>query len=216
MIQRKAIPLLVLIIGLVSQPEVKGGECLYDREDFIAALEAGVGSELFDGAIYCLCQSPIIRTEYWAGPNAAAVFRECRNDPLRPRIIAATAALLHTSWAGEAENRQVLCRLVARFGVAQLDTFDVFAEVVASTQGNYHGGREELAILRDCRAVDVLLDEYRMLRTIQYRGDFDGAIDILSCLYHIPCERAILAAKTLLAEEDDQKLRSRIQLVIDR
>jgi hypothetical protein len=203
------------VLAAGNHHPIYAGECPYP-EEYVVALEEGPNSTLFEYAIGCLVGSHIEQGKLWAGPNTAAAFAEMRADPYQPRIVKAASALLSSSWADVGDHRQKLFRIVARRGVAQLDSTDVFVMLLTSTPQFYRGIYEEMAILRDCRAVDVLRTRYGELRTNPERGFADEILDLLNCLYHIPCNEAVLAAEQFLSEEKDQKLRERIQRVVDR
>jgi hypothetical protein len=73
-----------------------------------------------------------------------------------------------------------------------------------------------MAILQDCRAVSVLSTRYAELRRQPERGYPDELLDLLSCLYHIPCPQAVTLAVELYSRETDDGLRSRLQRVVER
>lgn len=215
MIKNVVIVAFAAVLAAGNHHSIYAGECPYP-EEYVVALEEGPESAQFEYAILCLVGSRIEHGKLWAGPNTAAAFEKMRADPYRPRIVKATSALLSGSWADVGDHRQKLFRIVALRGVAQLDSTDVFAMLLTSTPQFYRGIYEEMAILQDCRAVDVLRTRYGELRTNPERDFADEVLDLLNCLYHIPCNEAVLAAEQLLSEEKDQELCERIKRVVDR
>jgi hypothetical protein len=192
------------------------GECVEYGERYVVALEAGTTDPYFETAVDCFGSMPISDGTKWAGPVAAAKFEARRQDPLRPRILAAIEQLALSKWAQDRVNLQMLYRIAARWGVAEFNGTDVFEALLSVERVGYHGVREDLAILGDCRAASVLRSQYRALDPKRDKGGMDIAEDILSCLYHIPCDEAISVARELLEGEEDLHLQERIQRVIDR
>jgi len=212
--------LLVLTCGLLSPSASRAGECVDGEDEYVAALERGPGSEGFDYAISCLGSNPIVWDHQWAGPNAAAAFRELRADTLKPRLAKALATLRTTSWADSADHRFRFYSMAARHGIARIDSVDVFDALVESRPVHESwDGRlvyEGMAVLEDCRAVDVLHDRYLELRRDASRGYPSEILDVASCLYHIPCREAVHAAQELAATERDARLRERLRRVATR
>ena len=194
------------------------GECVDGDGEYTAVLERGPGSEGFDYAISCLGKNPIVWGRYWAGPNAAAAFAILRADTLKPRLSKVLPKLLGTSWADSADHRFVLYSIAARRGISRIESIDVFDALVNSRfeQSDWKTIYEDIAILQDCRAVDLLRQRYQDLRAYPDRGYEEEILDVPSCLYHIPCKEAVSTARTLEAKETDPRLRERLRRVVDR
>ena len=208
--------LLVACLLLVpSSP--RAGECVDAEEEYVRALERGPGSEGFEYAVYCLGSNPIVDGRRWAGPNAAAAFAAVRADTLKPRLARALASLRTTSWADTADHRFGLYSIAARRGIARIDSVDVFRALLESRASvDSWDVYESLAILQDCRAVDVLRDRYLELRQDANLGYPDEILDVANSLYHVPCPEAVRAAQELAATERDARLRERLRRVATR
>lgn len=211
-------PWLVLcLIGCLGGVGVAAsGECVDGREAYVAALEAGPGDEGFEYASYCVDYDAVIRAPFWAGPNAAAAFAAARADTLRARIERAITRLHRSAWADSADHRQRLYSIAAHNAIARIDSVDVFTARFAGGGPWEFDAYEEMAILQDCRAVEVLLQRYVALRARpnpQYPGE---SVSVLNCLYHIPCAQSREVAKRLFATEPDAGLKERLRKVIDR
>jgi len=166
--------------------------------------------------VSCLGFSPSVEGRLWAGPSAAARFAELRADTLRPRITRAVSKLLTSSWADSLSRRTSLYRVAASRGIATLDTVDVFTGLVAPGIPFEFGTYESIAVLADCRAVGILAARYRTLRDgapISYAGE---SFDVLNSLYHIPCNKAVAAARSLLSGEHDPVMRERLRKIVER
>ncbi|MBK7190489.1 MAG: hypothetical protein IPO18_12130 [bacterium] len=190
------------------------GDCVGQRREFVASLERGPADRDFDWMLRCLNRHCWLDTRLWAGPQAASAFARARADTLAPRIGAAAARLLGDPWAQDPDHRRELLAVAAGQGIAWLDSVDVFAELfpAASLRTDY----VLMAILRDCRGVEVLRSRYTALRTDPSKAGAEEAVDVLSCLYHLPCDEATKLAADLLAVETDEYLRGRLQRVLDR
>lgn len=208
---------VLALIGLVNSAGVAAaGECVDGREAYIAALEAGPGDEAFDYATYCVDYDGVLRGALWAGPNAAQAFAAIRADTLRRRIELALTHLHRSAWADSGDNRQRLYGIAAHNAIERIDGIDVFTARFSGGGPWEYGAYEGMAILQDCRAVDVLLRRYFVLRARPNPRDADEIISVLNCLYHIPCAQSREVAQRLFAIESDKTLRARLRNVIDR
>lgn len=214
---RKVIRLFLFVAGVlalgVASPS-RAGDCVGQRRDFVAAVERGPGDRDFEWKLSCLNRHCWLGTRLWAGPQAASAFARARADSLVPRIEAAAARLLGDPWAQEPEHRRELLAVAAGHGIARLDSVDVFAELFPA--GCLRIEYVLMAILRDCRGVEVLRGRYAALSADPSQGYEQEAVDVLSCLYHLPCDEATSLAADLLAAETDEYLRGRLRRVLER
>jgi hypothetical protein len=212
---RPMLMVLVVALAALGAAGAHAGECVESPEAYVADLERGPAAAEFRYAIGCLADACRIGTTLWAGPNAAARFAAQRSDTLRTRIAAAVTDLLTSVWADEGENRRALYRIAAGYGIARLDTVDVFARLFTPGTHPWHGDYVDMAILRDCRAVGLLRSRYDELRAHPELGYTDEIIDLLSCLYHLPCEAATTMATDLVAGETEARLLDRLAKVLE-
>jgi hypothetical protein len=214
---RSAILVATFLAGAASRVSTAvAGECVDRPEDYVATLEAGPSDDGFEYAVSCLGLNQVVEGRLWAGPIAAAGFRALRADPLRPRIARAVTALLATPWAASENSRRRLYLLAARRGIGTLDSVDVFTRLVPRQASDWMETYEAFAILADCRAVPVLAARYEALRSGGPGQYPDESLDVLSCLYHIPCREAVVVARRMLVGERDPKVRARLRRIIDR
>lgn len=209
--------LMVLVVALAALgvADAHAGECVERSVAYVADLERGPAAAEFQYAVWCLSDACRLGTTLWAGPNAAARFAAQRGDTLRPRIAAAVTALLTSAWADEGDNRRDLYRIAAGYGIARLDTLDVFARLFTPDSRPRHGDYVSMAILQDCRAVGLLRPRYDALRAHPEVGYADEIVDLLSCLYHVPCEAATTMATDLAAVETEARLLARLAKVLE-
>jgi hypothetical protein len=208
---------LLVVAILASEPAIAAaGECVDRPEDYVATFEAGPSAEGFDYAVECLSSNQVVEGRLWAGPIAAAGFARMRADTLRPRIARAVSALLRTSWAKDRGRRRLLYEVAARRGIASIDSVDVFTQLVPPMAPLDFETYEPLAILADCRAVGVLEERYHSLRGGAPMRYPDEILDVLSCLYHIPCKQAVVAARRMRSSERDPRMRERLRRIIER
>lgn len=208
-----------LLLG-TAQSASRAGECPAGDtvEPYLRVLREGPGSPDFDYAVYCLGGNPIVDSERWAGPIAAATFARLRSDPHRGRLIEVVRPLLATPWADSSDHRQQLYAMLARRGIAKLDTIDVFTMLMGPGKPFYLNIYPDVAALQDCRAVPLLRSRYAELRVHPERGGYfeQEILHLINCLYHIPCPEAVEAARQLRAGESDKTLRERLERVINR
>ena len=202
----------VLVLGAALPAQA--GECVEARPNMVTIFERGPDDPDFDWVIRCLNYHVPRGTNLWAGPQAASAFARARADTLAPRIGAAAARLLGDPWAQDPDHRRELLAVAAGQGIAWLDSVDVFAELFPA--GSLRTDYVLMAILRDCRGVEVLRGRYTTLRAEPSKAAAEEAVDVLSCLYHLPCDEATKLAADLLAVETDEYLRGRLQRVLDR
>lgn len=208
---------LLLWVALLSTAQLSyAGECIDSEGEYVAVLEAGPAQQDCGYALYCLSSVSQDDGGRWAGPLAANRFARFRADPLRGRIANVVTKLLKTGWADSNDNRTQLYGLAASRGIAKIDSIDVFDTLVAQPDKVGFELYRYLAILQDCRAVDFVASRYERLRTDSVTERAGEADDIVNCLYHIPCKRAIEVSKRLLLTERDPDLRARIHRVLER
>lgn len=208
-------PVLAFMVAAGSPP-AHAGECVEPRPNMVTIFERGPDDPGFDWVIRCLNFHCGRGTNLWAGPQAASSFAEARADTLAPRIGAAAARLLNDAWAQDPDHRRELLAVAAGQGIARLDSVDVFAELFTAGRRYLRTDYVLMAILRDCRGVEVLGGRYAALRADPSQGYEHEVVDMLSCLYHLPCEEATSLAAELFATETDAFLRERLQRVLDR
>ncbi|MBK7670770.1 MAG: hypothetical protein IPJ24_05140 [bacterium] len=204
----------VLVLGAALPAQA--GECVEARPAMVTIFERGPDDPDFDWVIRCLNYHVPRGTNLWAGPQAASAFAHARADTLAPRIGAAAARLLGDPWAQDPDHRRELLAVAAGQGIARLDSVDVFAELFPAGQRYRRTDYVLMAILRDCRGVEVLRGRYAALRADPSKEGAEEAVNVLSCLYHLPCDAATQLAADLLGTETDEYLRGRLQRVLDR
>jgi hypothetical protein len=218
---RAAIAALVFLGGVLplGLDNAFSGECGEGEDTYLATFEAGPWSDPsgFQESGNCLGGSwRLVDGPLWAGPIAAQRFAARRGDPRRARIASAVSALMNTAWADSADHRSWLLRIAAGRGIARIDSTDVFGDLFGGASVFYLGAYQDMAILQDCRAVGVLSARFEQLRGKPEAGYSDEVLDLLNCLYHIPCAQAKALATELLSREKDSRLRGRLQRVLNR
>lgn len=215
-IERLAMGLASLAVVAGIANTVRAGECTQTIEHYVSVFEDGPSHREFPYALNCLRWGTWLQTPLWAGQAHAVRFAAARNDTMVPRIEAAARKLLAMPDSVAAKWRCGVLNSLAAYGIARLDSLDVFAELFPAGKRLSVPDYALLAILRDCRGVGILRARYLELRAGAAAGTQDEAVHVLSCLYHLPCDQALALAKDLDATETDAILRERLRRVLER
>lgn len=217
--------LLTVLAAVAPIAGARAGECTESDEGYVAALEriASAGPPFQESeAFYCLS---CVTEDYfrWAGPNAAARFRSCRESPLRERIARACVPFLDAAPGADSLGqapRAAAAALLACYGFGQVGGHDIFATL--STEGTARDRLEPerlmaLAALRDARTAAFLRKSYDALPARMAKDERRRTISsIINCLYHLPGDDAIQLAIRIRQGEKDPELRARAERVIHR
>jgi hypothetical protein len=229
---------LFLTTMLILPSHAAAGECVETDEYFVGIVEGTIVPDIppgnderfgiewkeraIEGAIWCLqCGCPATGTNRWAGPEAAACFKQCRSKPQRVRLIAALTPRIEAAIGVDSlqVNLYSMAFTLASWGVTKAGTFDVYAFIVKFHESAGIDPRSTLtlmAAMNDPRAITLLREKYSSLRAGNLAETRDSLVEILSCLYHLSDPSAVAFAAEIVKTESDPLLVERAKRVVNR
>jgi hypothetical protein len=201
---------LALVACSTPATPARAGECVEYGVRYVVALEAGTTDPYFETAVDCFGSMPFQTARSGLVPSPPRSSRPGVRIPCVRGFLAAIEQLALSKWAQDRVNLQMLYRIAARWGVAEFKGRTCLKRFFPPIPRRAITGCARIwpswvtaAPHQSCAASTCGLDPKRD------KGGIDLAEDILSCLYHIPCDEAISVARELLEGEEDLHLQGR-------